>query len=119
MTKIGQHDVAVIGLGVMGANLALNFASRGLSVAGYTLDLAQGRKVAADHPEAKLFVAENVAELVKSLERPRRIVLMVNAGKPVDSVLDSLDPLLEQDDIVVDAGNSLYTDTDRRNARAE
>ena len=64
MTKTGQHDVAVVGLGVMGANLALNFASRGLSVAGYTLDLAQGRKVAADHPEAKLFVAESIGEMV-------------------------------------------------------
>jgi 6-phosphogluconate dehydrogenase len=113
-----QCDVAVIGLGVMGGNLARNFASRGLKVAGYSRHFETGQALAAAHPEAKLTIARDVRELVGMLERPRRIVAMVNAGKPVDDVLDQLDPLLEEGDIVVDAGNSLYSDTDRREARA-
>ncbi len=111
-------DVAVIGLGVMGANLARNFASRGLRVAGYQRTLSAALELAAAHPEANLQIAADLPTLVASLERPRRIVLMVNAGAPVDAVLDGLGPLLESDDIVVDAGNSLFTDTDRRAARA-
>jgi 6-phosphogluconate dehydrogenase len=111
-------DVGVIGLGVMGGNLARNFASRGFSVGGFSRRVVVARELAAAHPEAKLAVAETLAELVAKLERPRRLVLLVPAGAPVDAVLDQLDPLLEADDIVVDAGNSHYADTDRRIARA-
>ena len=118
MSEARQNDVAVIGLGVMGSNLARNFASRGLSVSGYDLDVEGARAMAAEHPEAKLDIAASVEELVAGLERPRRIVLLVNAGRAVDAVLDALDPLLEEDDIVVDGGNSLFRDTDRRNERA-
>lgn len=118
MREDRQCDVAVIGLGVMGGNLARNFASRGLRVAGYSRHFETGQGLAAAHPEAQLTIARDVRELMATLERPRRIVAMVNAGKPVDDVLDQLDPLLEEGDIVVDAGNSLYTDTDRREARA-
>ena len=117
--QAGRHnDVAVVGLGVMGANLARNFASRGLAVAGYDRSVEAARAVAAAHPDAGLAVAATLAELVAGLERPRRIVVLVPAGAPVDAVLDALDPLLEADDIVVDGGNSLFSDTDRRNARA-
>jgi 6-phosphogluconate dehydrogenase len=112
------HDVAVIGLGVMGANLARNCARNGFRVAGYDRDLSVGKRVNAEHPDAHLFSAESLQELVASLERPRRIIMLVNAGKPVDSVLDGLEPFLEKDDIVVDAGNSHFTDTDRRIARS-
>jgi len=118
MTDDKLCDVAVVGLGVMGANLARNFASRGLRVAGSSLHNEHALALAAAHPEADLRIALDYPTLVASLERPRRIVLMVPAGAPVDQALDALDPLLEQDDIVVDAGNSLYTDTDRRDARA-
>lgn len=114
-----KNDVGVIGLGVMGASLARNFASRGLSVAGYNRDPEKAKALAASHPEAKLAIADDLAGFVASLERPRRIVLLVPAGRPVDDVLDALDGLLEADDIVVDGGNSLFTDTDRRAARAE
>jgi 6-phosphogluconate dehydrogenase len=113
------NDVAVIGLGVMGGNLARNFASRGLKVSGYDRTLEQGQALAAAHPEASLDIAASLQELVARLERPRRLILLVNAGKPVDAVLDALDPLLESGDLVVDAGNSLYMDTDRRNERAK
>ncbi len=112
------NDIAVVGLGVMGANFARNFASRGYRVAGYDRSVDKARELARAHPDAKLAIAEDWATLVASLERPRRIVVLVVAGKPIDDVLDALDPLLEQDDIVVDAGNSLFSDTDRRNARA-
>jgi 6-phosphogluconate dehydrogenase len=114
----GRH-VGVVGLGVMGANLARNFASRGFSVAGYDRDPEVGRRLAAAHPEAALLAAETLSELVGSLERPRRIILLVNAGKPVDAVLDGLDPLLDPGDIVVDGGNSLHSDTDRRLRRGD
>jgi 6-phosphogluconate dehydrogenase len=113
------NDVAVIGLGVMGANLARNFASRGLKVAAYNRTTEVAVKLAAAHPEAKLDVVTTLKEMIDRLERPRRIILMVNAGKPVDAVLDDLEPMLQEGDMVVDAGNSLYTDTDRRTARAK
>jgi len=116
MTQL--NDVAVIGLGVMGANIARNFASRGLKVGGYTLHFEDAQKLAAAHPEAKLDVVATLPELVARLERPRRFIVLVNAGKPVDSVIDALDPLLEEGDLIVDAGNSLYTDTNRRAERA-
>ncbi|RLB56169.1 MAG: phosphogluconate dehydrogenase (NADP(+)-dependent, decarboxylating) [Deltaproteobacteria bacterium] len=119
MNRERLNDVAVIGLGVMGSSLARNFASRGLAVSGFDLDVEGARAMAAKYPEAKLDIAASTEELVRGLERPRRIILLVNAGRAVDAVLDSLDPLLEADDIVVDGGNSLYRDTDRRNARAK
>ncbi len=114
-----SNDVAVIGLGVMGANLARNFASRGLKVAAYNRTTKVAQELALAHPEAKLDVVTTYKELMERLERPRRIILMVNAGKPVDAVLEELDSMLEEGDLVVDAGNSLYTDTDRRLARAK
>lgn len=116
MTK--PADVGVIGLGVMGAHLARNFASRGLTVAGYDLSLVRTRTLAAAHPETALLVAADLKSFVAGLARPRRIVLLVNAGKPVDAVLAGLDPLLEEGDIVVDGGNSLYRDTNERLERA-
>ena len=111
-------DIGVVGLGVMGANLARNFASREHRVAIFNRTARVTRELAADHPEASFTVCENLKALVGQLERPRRILLMVPAGAPVDAMLDALDPLLESDDIVIDAGNSLFSDTDRRNERA-
>lgn len=117
--QAGRNDVGVIGLGVMGASLARNFASRGFSVAGFDRRVDEARELAARHPEAKLAIADDLPSFVASLGRPRRIVLLVVAGQAVDDVLDALDPLLEEDDIVVDGGNSLFLDTDRRATRAE
>jgi 6-phosphogluconate dehydrogenase len=111
-------DVGVVGLGVMGANLARNFASRGHGVVGFNRSTDVTRRLAAEHPEAKLGVATTPGELVRALARPRRIVLMVPAGDPVDQVLDDLDPLLEGGDVVADGGNSLFRDTERRHQRA-
>ncbi len=111
-------DIAVIGMGVMGANLARNFASRDHRVAIFNRTAAVTRELVARHPEARFTLCERIEELVAALERPRRVVLMVPAGRPVDLVLDALDPLLDEDDIVIDAGNSLFHDTDRRSERA-
>jgi 6-phosphogluconate dehydrogenase len=118
MTAHATCDVAVVGLGVMGSNLARNLARNGARVAGYGRDLATVRRTAAAHPEAQLTVTSSWSELVALLARPRRILLLVPAGAPVDAALDALDPLLEAGDVVVDAGNSHTADTDRRLARA-
>jgi 6-phosphogluconate dehydrogenase len=113
------NDIAVIGMGVMGANLARNFSSRGLSVGIYNRTQEVAKQVVADFPDAKLDRAESLEGLLAGLKRPRRVVLMVSAGRAVDAVLDSLDPLLEEGDIVVDAGNSHFADTERRCERAD
>jgi len=113
------YDVGIIGLGVMGAQLARNVASRTISVAGYERNLEQGKKVAAAYPEAKLEISESLAAFVASLAPPRRIIVMVPAGAPVDAVLDGLDPLLAEGDVVADGGNSHYADTERRQTRGK
>ena len=112
-------DVAVIGLGVMGANFALNFASRGLRVALFNRSPEATHQLVADQPDADFVACESLESLVAATERPRRIVLLVPDGAPVDESLDGLDGLLDGDDIVIDSGNSLFLDTDRRAARAQ
>jgi 6-phosphogluconate dehydrogenase len=122
MTEKGNEagcDVAVIGLGVMGSNLARNFASRGHRVAIFNRNPEATRELASRYAEANFVACESLEALVGAVARPRPLVLMVPAGQPVDDSLDALDSLLEADDIVIDAGNSLYTDTDRRSERAE
>jgi len=111
--------MAVVGVGVMGANLARNFARHGQRVALFDRRPEVPREIAARHPDAGFVACASVAELVAACARPRRIVLMVPAGEPVDASLDALAPLLGPDDIVVDAGNSHFADTDRRCTRAE
>jgi 6-phosphogluconate dehydrogenase len=107
------HDIALIGLGVMGHNLALNIAGQGFRVAVHDRSpAAVARCVAAVGDRAAGHAT--LAGLVAALTRPRRLLLMVNAGAPVDDVLDGLLPLLEAGDIVVDGGNSHWPDTERR-----
>ena len=112
------NDVAVVGLGVMGRNLARNFARNGWRVGGFDVNPAAAGHLAESEPGHTFDISPSLQEMVARLERPRRIILLVTAGKPVDAVLDGLEPFLDEDDIVVDGGNSLYTDTDRRNERA-
>jgi 6-phosphogluconate dehydrogenase len=107
-------DVGVVGLGVMGGNLARNFASHGFKVAGQNRDQDVAQRLLKQHPEAQLRLANDLRELVSMLARPRRIILLVNAGAPVDAVLQALGPLLDSGDVVVDGGNSHFVDTDRR-----
>jgi len=104
-------DIAMIGLGVMGRSLALNFERNGYSVAGYdtnpNLDSSafQGRNIG---------VFSTLLELVSSLKTPRVILIMVPAGKPVDDAIAALRPFLAKDDIIIDGGNSFFGDTERR-----
>ena len=111
-------DVAVVGLGVMGAALARNFHSRGHTVAVYNRHLGVTGEFLAAHGDERLVGTTDYAELVARLARPRKIIRMVTAGPAVDAVLDDLTPHLEAGDIVIDGGNAHYEDTERRLARA-
>ena len=107
--------MGVVGLGVMGANLARNAASNGLAVAGYDVDAAKVRAL-TDGSEGigAITGVHDVRALAEALERPRRVLIMVPAGAPVDSVIAHLRPHLEAGDILIDGGNSHFADTDRR-----
>ena len=115
-----QGDIAVIGLAVMGQNLVLNMNDHGFTVVAYNrspgrLDdfLANGAR------GTRVIGARSLAELVSQLKRPRRVMMMVKAGSAVDELIAQLAPLLEQGDILIDGGNSLYEDTARRVKAAE
>ena len=111
-------DVGVVGMAVMGSNLARNIARNGYRVAIYNRTPARTEAVLRLYGEEGDFVpAEDVASFVASLERPRRIILMVQAGPATDHTIDSLRPLLEEGDIIVDGGNSHFEDTRRREQR--
>jgi len=110
---MSNRHLGIIGLGVMGKNLALNAHSKGFSVAGFDLDKEKSQQVATE-TAGKLQVANSLQEFVDALETPRRIWMMVPAGKPVDAVLQDLRPHLTKEDIVIDGGNSHFKDTERR-----
>jgi len=115
-----QCDVGLIGLAVMGENLALNIESRGFSVCVYNRTAAKTQAFVEGRAAGKNFLgAKTLGELVRSLARPRKIIMLVKAGQPVDELIASLTPLLDPGDILIDGGNSLYTDTMRRVAAAE
>jgi len=109
-------DFGLIGLAVMGQNLVLNVESRGFSVSVYNRTATVTETFVAQHPGKRIVGAATLEAFVQSLARPRRIMLMVQAGAAVDAVIEQLIPLLDADDIVIDGGNSLYTDTERRDA---
>jgi len=109
-----NNPFGLIGLAVMGQNLALNVESRGFAVSVFNRSVEATDAFVAAHPGKKFFGARTLAAFVESLVRPRTVMLMVKAGAPVDAVIDQLVPLLDKDDIVIDGGNSLYTDTERR-----
>jgi 6-phosphogluconate dehydrogenase len=111
-----HSDIGLIGLAVMGQNLVLNIASRGFRVSVYNRTGEVTQAFAAAHPDQGIVGQPTLEAFVASLSRPRRILLMVKAGAPVDAVIEQLIPLLDADDIVIDGGNSLYTDTERRDA---
>ncbi len=112
-----KADIGVVGLGVMGANLARNFASRGWTVAVNNRNQDVLATFMADHgggQEGAFVACSDFAALARTLQRPRRVVLMVTAGRAVDAVLAGLAEHLEPGDTVVDGGNSHFPDTDRR-----
>ncbi len=107
----------MIGLGVMGANLALNVEEHGFTVAVWNREAEKTRQFAAANAQKKFTATTTIEEFVGALERPRRIMLMIKAGAPVDEMLDKLLPLLESGDVVIDGGNSWFKDTQLRAAR--
>ena len=117
---MGKAHFGLIGLGVMGENLVLNAERNGFSSVVYnrthakTLEFLAGRGAGKD-----IIGAATLEEFVAALERPRRILMMVKAGQPIDDLIATLSPLLEEGDLLIDGGNSLYTDTERRVAELE
>ncbi|MDG2126015.1 MAG: decarboxylating NADP(+)-dependent phosphogluconate dehydrogenase, partial [Verrucomicrobiales bacterium] len=114
-----KSDFGLIGLAVMGQNLVLNVESRGFAVSVYNRTTETMTDFVGQHPEKKLVGCETLEAFVGSLERPRKVMVMVKAGRPVDAVIESLIPLLDEGDVIIDGGNSLYTDSERRTAELE
>jgi 6-phosphogluconate dehydrogenase len=113
--RTGSCDIAVVGLAVMGENLALNMNDHGFKVAVYNRTVAKVDQLLAGPGKGTPMVgAHSVAELAAVLKRPRRIMLMVKAGEVVDQTIAQIAPHLEAGDIVIDGGNSLFTDSERR-----
>lgn len=113
-------DIGLIGLAVMGENFALNMESRGFRVAVYNRTASRVEEFIAGRARGKNFVgARTPAELVAALKTPRKILMLIKAGAAVDAVIDELLPLLERGDILIDGGNSLFTDTIRRTRKVE
>jgi 6-phosphogluconate dehydrogenase len=112
---MGDADIALIGMAVMGQNLALNIADHGFKIAVFNRTVAKVDAFIAGPAQGKSVVGtHSLEELCRSLKRPRRIILMVKAGQPVDELIDECLPYLEPGDILIDGGNSLFTDTERR-----
>jgi 6-phosphogluconate dehydrogenase len=106
--------IGLVGLAVMGENLTLNIEEKGFPVAVFNRTTARVDDFLARHPGKRLVGCHSPEELVARLERPRRVLLMVKAGAPVDGVIQGLRPLLEPGDILIDGGNSWFLDTERR-----
>jgi 6-phosphogluconate dehydrogenase len=110
-----SYKIGIVGLGVMGQNLALNMERNGFPVAGYDLDKAKAQAFLAGEAKGKSILAvESLEALMSVLEKPRRILMMVPAGAPVDDTIAHLKPYLEKGDILIDGGNSFFMDTERR-----
>jgi hypothetical protein len=115
-TNAKQAQVGLIGLGVMGQNLVLNMEDHGFTVAVWNRDHRQTESFMKKNPGKKLLDFETMESFVASLERPRRILIMVTAGPAVDAVIEKLRPLMAPGDVVLDCGNSWFKDTQRREA---
>ncbi len=109
---MSKHEMGVVGLGVMGRNLTLNIADHGHSVVGYDKNPKKADLLRSEKSDA--VAVDSVEDLVKNLKKPRAILILVPAGDIVDAVIKDLVPQLESDDIILDAGNSHYTDTNLR-----
>jgi 6-phosphogluconate dehydrogenase len=117
---MGKAHFGLIGLGVMGENLVLNAERNGYSSVVYNRTPAKTAAFLAGPGAGKQIIGANtLEEFVEALERPRRILVMVKAGQPIDDMIAQLSPLLEEGDLLIDGGNSLYTDTERRVADLE
>ena len=109
-----KTQIGIIGLAVMGRSLALNMADHGFTVGGYNRSREVTETLIKEHPHKNFIPFFDLKELVASQERPRKFLIMVKAGKPVDMVIDQLIPLLDEGDMILDGGNSFFEDTRRR-----
>ncbi|HEV7706814.1 MAG TPA: NADP-dependent phosphogluconate dehydrogenase [Asanoa sp.] len=115
MSTEARAEIGVTGLSVMGRNLARNLARNGFSVALHNRSVHRTQSLVKDHGDEGDFIpSESMEDFVASLRRPRAVIIMVKAGAATDAVIDELVPLLEKDDIVIDAGNAHFVDTARR-----
>ena len=116
-SNAGKANIGVVGLAVMGSNLARNLASReGNTVAVYNRSVERTQLLTSEHPEAGFIASETIDDFVASLAKPRTAIIMVQAGKGTDAVIAQLAERFEPGDIIVDGGNALFTDTIRREA---
>ena len=111
-----QANFGVVGMAVMGKNLALNVESRGYTVALFNRTTAKTEEVVAEHPDKNFVLTKTIEEFVAATEKPRRIMLMVQAGPATDATIQALLPHLDKGDILIDGGNTHFPDTMRRNA---
>ena len=109
-----KYEIGMVGLGVMGRNLVLNIADHGYSVSGYDKDLSKVEQLQTEAGSRAIDAAQSLQEFIGALSTPRVIMMLVPAGRVVDNVIRDLMPLLEKDDLLIDAGNSHFNDTDLR-----
>lgn len=118
--EIMTADIGLIGLAVMGENLVLNMESKGFTVAVYNRTVEKVDKFIAGRGAGKNFIgAHSIEEFCASLERPRKVMMLVKAGAAVDSFIEQVIPYLEEGDIIIDGGNSHFPDTIRRTEYVE
>lgn len=117
--RVAQYDFGMIGLGVMGRNLALNIADRGYSVVGFDKDQDKTQALTQESRQRNILSVRDLRAFVSTLKTPRAILLLVPAGAAVDAVIEELMPLLSAGDLLADCGNSHFSDTDRRAGRLE
>ena len=109
-----KSEIGMIGLGVMGRNLVLNIADHGYSVSGYDNDLSKVQELQTETGSRTINPVQSLKGFVSVLSKPRAIMMLVPAGQVVDNVIHELIPLLERGDLIIDAGNSHFKDTDLR-----
>src|ERR1700754_4848069 len=112
-----KADIGVTGLATMGRNLARNFARRGYAVAVHNRSGGRTERLLSEHGDEGVFVPSvTIEDFVASLERPRRAIVMVKAGRPTDAVIEELAAHMEPGDVIIDGGNAHFEDTRRREA---
>ncbi|CUR53415.1 6-phosphogluconate dehydrogenase,decarboxylating [Serratia symbiotica] len=112
---MSKRQIGVIGMAVMGRNLALNLESNGYFVSIFNRSYYKVNKIVSEHSEKKIFPYKNIKDFILSLKKPRCILLMIKSGKAIDNIIFSLIPYLDKGDILIDGGNTYYKDTIRRN----
>ena len=113
-TAVDSANIGLIGLGVMGQNLTLNIERNGYSIAVFDREPKVVTAFASRHADKRIIPTHSPQEFVNALERPRKIILLVKAGDPVDWTINLVKPFLQKGDIIIDGGNSYFKDTDRR-----